>query len=62
MSSIDQKLRTLIRADGRKLAVLARLAEIPRMSLWSWFTGRQSKLDVVHAEKIHRVITGKGFG
>ena len=32
------------------------------MSLWSWFTGRQTKLDFVQAEKIHRALTGKGFG
>jgi hypothetical protein len=32
------------------------------MALWSWYTGRQAKYDFVQAEKVHRALTGKGFG
>ncbi len=62
MPTIDQKLRTLIARDGRKLTIIARLAGTQYMALWSWYTGRQSKFDFVQAEKVHRALTGKGFG
>ena len=62
MDSIDQRLRRIIEKDERSLAAIARLAGVPMMSLWSWFTGRKEKLDFVQAEKIHRALTGKGFG
>jgi hypothetical protein len=60
-TTVDQRLREAIRKDGRKLAVIAREAEVPMMSLWSWYTGRQTKFDFVQAEKVHRALTGKGF-
>lgn len=62
MDSIDQRLRRIIEKDERSLAAIARLAKVPAMSLWSWYTGRQAKLDFVQAEKIHRALTGRGFG
>lgn len=61
MDPIDQRLRRIIADSKLKLAAVARRADIPMMSLWSWYTGRQAKLDVVQAEKIHRALTGKGF-
>ena len=61
MPSIDQRLRDVIRKDGRKLLHIADAAKIPYMSLWSWYTGRQVKFDFVQAEKVHRTLTGKGF-
>lgn len=62
METIDQRLRRIITEDGRSLAAIARLADVPMMSLWSWMRGKQEKLDVVQAEKVHRALTGKGFG
>lgn len=62
MDSIDQRLRRIIQEDGRKLAAIAKLADVAYMTVWSWFTGRQTKLDFVVAEKIHRALTGRGFG
>lgn len=62
MDSIDQRLRRIIQDDGRSLAAIARAADVAMMSLWSWYTGRKEKLDFVQAEKIHRALTGKGFG
>lgn len=32
------------------------------MNFTNYHTGRQTKLDFVQAEKIHRALTGKGFG
>jgi hypothetical protein len=62
MDSIDQRLRRIIARSGKNLRSIADSAEVPYMSLWSWFTGRQTKLDFVQAEKIHRALTGRGFG
>ncbi len=60
--TIDQRLREAIQKDGRKLAVIAKAADTAYMALWSWYTGRQAKYDFVQAEKVHRALTGKGFG
>ena len=62
METIDTRLRRIIVADGRPLAAIARLADVPYMTVWSWMKKHQEKLDVVVAEKIHRALTGKGFG
>lgn len=62
MSTIDQRLRRIITEDGRKLRTIARISDVPYMTFWSWFKGHQEKLDFVIAEKIHRALTGKGFG
>jgi hypothetical protein len=62
MPTIDQKLRTLIARDGRKLTAIAKVSGVAYMALWSWYTGRQAKFDFVQAEKVHRALTGKGFG
>ncbi len=60
--TIDQRLREAIQKDGRKLAIIAKAADTAYMALWSWYTGRQAKYDFVQAEKVHRALTGKGFG
>lgn len=60
--TIDQRLREAIQKDGRKLAVIAKAAKSSYMALWSWYTERQVKYDFVQAEKVHRALTGKGFG
>jgi hypothetical protein len=60
--TIDQRLREAIQKDGRKLLHIAQAAKSNYMSLWSWYTGRQAKYDFVQAEKVHRALTGKGFG
>ncbi len=62
LQTIDQRLREAIQKDGRKLAVIAKAADTAYMALWSWYTGRQAKYDFVQAEKVHRALTGKGFG
>lgn len=62
MLSIDTRLRRAIEKDGRSLRSIADLAGVPYMSLWAWFNQRQEKLDFVQAEKVYRLLTGKGFG
>lgn len=62
MDSIDLRLRRAIEEDGRPLLHITRAADVPYMTTWSWFTGRQEKLDFVVAEKLYRELTGKGFG
>lgn len=62
MLSIDQRLRRAIEKDDRSLRSIADLADVPYMSLWAWFNRRQEKLDFVQAEKVFRLLTGKGFG
>jgi hypothetical protein len=62
MDPIDQRLRRAIDEDGRPLLHITEAAGTAYMTVWSWYTGRQEKLDFVTAEKVFRELTGKGFG
>lgn len=61
MHDIKSRLHRLLDESERPLKHIANDAEVSYDRLKNWFTGRTEVLDANDAERVHEVLTGRGF-
>ena len=59
--NIGVRLRAIIRDSGMSVQSISDQSGVGYFRIWNWLQGRVPKLDVVDADRIVKVIRGKGI-
>lgn len=57
----SETLKGLIRRSDLPITRIADLAQVDRHALARWMAGEQQSIKLDHAERVYRVLTGRGF-
>ena len=61
MMKTSDTLRELIRRSELPITRIADSAKVDRHALARWVAGAQHSIKLDHAERVYRVLTGRGF-